>query len=377
MSPQPEGHDQYGLSPGHLPSSQTGYALHTGIPAIAHTTSSLEPSPEPSLIDRAPRIMSFFGVSQSLSPPTGLQTLVDLPDLIDSCESDTGYSTPSEVPRIQHYGQTTVGWAASNPLLPAAFPMPDRREVGMGGDVGLMAPPYYMAPSFSVSPHLSSATTPSYGPLFNEPLMTGFAEEEIQLLDPAITGHHGIHSGSPSVRSSSPSISISVSGQAADTLVTPAPLHRIEPMVRVSRQKELAIGGGTTDMAMGVLGSEGRGSIWTGDNSGVPGMPAGQGLTGLHGGSLGRVPALARPSGAILNAVPSYIEIYWKHMHRSLPIVHRPSFEVASEEALRCAMAAMATQHLNSKEDRIRGSQLHEYAWQEAKRVSHRLFLYY
>jgi hypothetical protein len=33
-------------------------------------------------------------------------------------------------------------------------------------------------------------------------------------------------------------------------------------------------------------------------------------------------------------------------------------------------MAAVATQYLNSKEDRTRGNQLHEFAWHEAKRVS-------
>ncbi|CCF36839.1 hypothetical protein CH063_08315, partial [Colletotrichum higginsianum] len=31
-------------------------------------------------------------------------------------------------------------------------------------------------------------------------------------------------------------------------------------------------------------------------------------------------------------------------------------------------MAALATQHLSTKEDRIRGNQLHEYAWQQSRR---------
>jgi hypothetical protein len=41
-----------------------------------------------------------------------------------------------------------------------------------------------------------------------------------------------------------------------------------------------------------------------------------------------------------------------------------------NNDVLRCAMAAVATQYLDSKEDRLNGNLLHEYAWQEVKRVS-------
>lgn len=387
MSPLPEGHDNmYGPSPGHPPSSFTEYALHSGISIINQPPSSLESSPEPPSfssveithnIPRTTPTMSLFNVAQSLSPSASMQALVDTPELDYSWTSEDSYSTPSEMPRARytqrHQPPPAVNWSTNSTLLPAAFSADDRRNIGASG-VELMATPYYLTTPFSVSPHLVSGPQPSYGPLLGEPLMASFADEQV-LLDPAITGHHGLHHGSPSVRSSSPSISISVSGQAADTLVTPAPLHRIEPMARVSRQKELAIGGGPADVTMGVLGSESSNPNWTGGSMGGAGMAAGSGLNGLHGGSGGRGPALARPSAAILNAVPTYIGIYWKHMHRALPILHRPSFDMAGEEALRYAMAALATQHLNSMEDRIRGSQLHEYAWQEAKRVSKQLRL--
>lgn len=384
MSPLPESHEtQYNTSPGHPPSRSFEYTLHPGIPVINQPASSLESSPEPSFsrIDNmAPRItpMSLYGVAQSLSPSASLRALVDPPELDYSwtSNSESSYSTPSEMPRARfsqrHQPQPTVDWSTNSTLLPAAFPAEDRREIGASGGVELMATPYYLTTPFSVSPHLTPAPHPSYGPLLSEPLMGGFPEEQVQLLDPAITGHHGIHQGSPSVRSSSPSISISMSGQAADTLVTPAPLHRIEPMARVSRRKELAIGGGAADLTMGVLSSEGDSSHWTGGSPGA-GLATGQGLAGLHGGAIGRIPTLARPPGATLHAVPSYVEIYWEQSHYGLPIVHRPSFERSGEEALRFAMAALATQHLNSKEHRIRGSQLHEYAWQEAKRVSHQV----
>jgi hypothetical protein len=76
------------------------------------------------------------------------------------------------------------------------------------------------------------------------------------------------------------------------------------------------------------------------------------------------------PRGAVRAAIPGYLDVYWDKVHPVLPVVHRQSFEAAPEEALRCAMAAVATQYLPSKEDRTRGNQLHEYAWHEAKRVS-------
>lgn len=73
---------------------------------------------------------------------------------------------------------------------------------------------------------------------------------------------------------------------------------------------------------------------------------------------------------AIRTAIPGYLDVYWEKVHPVLPIVHRQSFEAEPEDVLRCAMAAVATQHLDTKEDRNRGNQLHEHAWQEAKRVS-------
>jgi len=76
---------------------------------------------------------------------------------------------------------------------------------------------------------------------------------------------------------------------------------------------------------------------------------------------------LQRPVRA---SIPGYLDVYWDRVHPVLPVVHRQSFEAAPEDALRCAMAAVATQYLNSKEDRTRGNQLHEFAWHEAKRVS-------
>ena len=72
----------------------------------------------------------------------------------------------------------------------------------------------------------------------------------------------------------------------------------------------------------------------------------------------------------VRDAIPGYIKAYWQGPHRLYPIVHRPSFESSGEDVLRCAMAAVATQYFDGKENRVRGNQLHEFAWQEVKLVT-------
>ncbi|KAK4100047.1 hypothetical protein N658DRAFT_516938 [Parathielavia hyrcaniae] len=73
--------------------------------------------------------------------------------------------------------------------------------------------------------------------------------------------------------------------------------------------------------------------------------------------------------GPVFAAIPGYLDIYWSEVDVAMPLIHRLSFEAAPEDVLRCAMAAVATQHLDNPEDRTRGNQLHEFAWQEVKRV--------
>ncbi|KAI1093145.1 hypothetical protein F5B19DRAFT_501682 [Rostrohypoxylon terebratum] len=65
--------------------------------------------------------------------------------------------------------------------------------------------------------------------------------------------------------------------------------------------------------------------------------------------------------------VPRYVDLYWKRFDTLFPLVHRKSSKTAAGEVLRCAMAAVGTQFLQSKEDRIRGNELHELAWKEVK----------
>ena len=75
---------------------------------------------------------------------------------------------------------------------------------------------------------------------------------------------------------------------------------------------------------------------------------------------------------SVYRAIPDYLDVYWEKVQHRFPIIHRSTFEGAAEpfEGLRCAMAAVATQHLSGREDRARGNQLHDIAWHQATKVS-------
>lgn len=299
-----------------------------------------------------------------------LQTASEPPELIPTwtSASESNYSTPSEVSSRQKYlrpaSQNPMEWQTSASLL-SAYPAVSRQGISTTGGLEAMAVPYYVSSAFPGSPELVShisASLPSYEALLSEPLLsTAFPDGQTQvLLDPAIAE---MHRRSSSVRSPPPSSSASISRQVADTLVTPAPLHpRIDPLAQ-ARHKELVVE---------VLGVHGASPQWRVDVANGHGIPTGPSLanSGSFGLGMGFFTSLPR---SIRNAIPTYINVYWERFHVNYPIVHRRSFEEAGEESLRCAMAAIATQFMTGKEDRIRGSQLHEYAWQEAKRVSNHI----
>ncbi|TGJ87011.1 hypothetical protein E0Z10_g1774 [Xylaria hypoxylon] len=74
------------------------------------------------------------------------------------------------------------------------------------------------------------------------------------------------------------------------------------------------------------------------------------------------------PSAAALNAIPRYLDVYWKRFDTLFPLVHRRSLETSADPVLQCAMAALGSQFLQSKEDRINSHILHGFASQEARR---------
>nr|RBQ91926.1 hypothetical protein FVER53263_02726 [Fusarium verticillioides] len=71
-------------------------------------------------------------------------------------------------------------------------------------------------------------------------------------------------------------------------------------------------------------------------------------------------------------------QTYWEHVHPKNPIIHKHTYEDVPEEekehvhVLQCAMAALATQYIPNADDRMKGAQLHAYAWQKSKVVFNR-----
>ncbi|KAH8699945.1 hypothetical protein BGZ61DRAFT_240210 [Ilyonectria robusta] len=104
-------------------------------------------------------------------------------------------------------------------------------------------------------------------------------------------------------------------------------------------------------------------------NGNICGRPPAEGLGILDAREMMPV-SLTRD---IRDMVPTYLNVYWDKVHPLYPIVHKPSFEnvsgAAEEHAdvRRCAMAAIATQFLADKDHRMKGAQLHAYAWYKSK----------
>ncbi|RGP72323.1 transcription factor [Fusarium sporotrichioides] len=82
-------------------------------------------------------------------------------------------------------------------------------------------------------------------------------------------------------------------------------------------------------------------------------------------------------SSAASEAIPRYLEVYWDQVHPKKPIIHKHTFQDVSEEetehihVLQCAMAALATQFIPNADDRMKGAELHAYAWQKSKVFTH------
>ncbi|KAK0616275.1 hypothetical protein B0T14DRAFT_243658 [Immersiella caudata] len=298
-----------------------------------------------------------------------------------SSASDSTYSTPaSDIPRRvwMRPRSPTADWQSNHHQLLSPYPGSAPRNLqNPAGGLDAM-PSMYVNNQYSTSSytHTPAPQQPSYYDVSMNPYGSA-----------AGPGQHGTyrshhqHNTSISSLSSPVQASNTSSSHSGDTLIAPA-AHpgRLDPLVGLGRQKELAMGTHQSLMdaqAMGDLGvldgmNVGYGALdgsrSTGDNEGAIlttlDLPMGGGCSMQRAG-------MGLPlQGTVRASVPSYLDVYWDRVHPVLPVVHRQSFEAAPEDALRCAMAAVATQYLNSKEDRTRGNQLHEFAWHEAKRVT-------
>ncbi len=332
-------------------------------------------------VPRTPGNYSLYVVAQGVSPapqpldsnPPGLSH-VDVSPWASSTESS--YSTTPAVDHVRNRrldsswvprpNSPLMDWAPSSMIYPNAPPAVSAVE---HGTLDALAPRYYYS-TVHPSPHVAQTTHHQhhhsggggYG-FLGVPVATGYPDSDAMMGDPSS------HSHPSSVRSPSP---ITTSTVSAESLVTPAPAlpGRINLMGALSRQKEMAVD--VADMSSDMYGGGGGGGLGFGSADGGVVLTV-QGGGGCGGGGGGIVMA-ARPMplpSTVWKAIPGYLDVYWQRFHPTFPIVHRPTFEAASggDGVLRCAMAAAATQFLDGNEDRIRGNLLHEFAWQEVKRV--------
>jgi hypothetical protein len=142
-----------------------------------------------------------------------------------------------------------------------------------------------------------------------------------------------------------------------------------EHLMNVTNSHETFMSGGVGFNVLGEFGG-GFGDGSPGGSHSAGGLLAALDLPMTGCGMPGIILSSQQLPRQVRVAMPGYIEMYWQRFHTLYPIVHRHSLETAGEDVLRCAMAAVGTQFLSTKEDRLRGNQLHEHAWQELKRVS-------
>lgn len=358
------------------PLSNTGarYSIYPDRLPIISQPGSMSPSP-------VPRTVPLYVSSDSQSGTAGaLHTSLDQPPELIHAEcspwtsaSESNYSTPppAEMGRPRRYWQPqhrahgSFDWQHNADML---SPFSTQREVHGTGSLDTVTTSHFGSTAFTMPPHLAPVPYQTYGPLLDPSLMATFDDQTQQsLLDTSMTSQYIAHHRSSSVRSPSHPSS---PGLAADALVAPAALpSRAAPMAHVSRQKEVPMSGSNMMGGVGIYTGDGSSPSWPSNSPGD--ILTGSALAGVGGCGNGgmTVGTLLSPlSRAVRNHIPSYLNVYWNKFHALYPFIHRSAVGEFGEDALKFAMAAIATQFLDNKEDRNRGNLLHEYAWQEAKR---------
>jgi len=417
-------------TPNHVPASQPGFAdgsntaIHRMAPrslsqdfhsaSAAYTLSPIisivNPTHSPSLTGHHQSNMDncqprtgqppIYVVTQlpSLHPSNDVPELHDASPLPSSA-SDSTYSTPvSEVPRNPRWVRglrSPTDWSTPQRLSPYPGTAPrglQSSAPGMDGISALQAPLFVSSYS---SPQPSDHTF--HGATLNVPSSVAYSAASTgHYHHPSLSassnatfrphGHRHSHSLS-SVRSRTPPAGGSSHGSETLLVSAPSLSSHLDAMVSVDRRK-----GAMMDSHDDIMGSNGPissldvlgglameyGGSSSAASPGTDSVSHGSGIVPVLTLSLGggcSVPE--RPSlvstlpGPIRAALPRYLDIYWKLADPCLPLIHRPSTRsTVQEDVLRFAMAAVATQHLGTGEDRLRGNQLHELAWQELKRVS-------
>ena len=370
MSPSMGGARNYGSGGGYADYVTDSRQQTSMVYPSAHLNAPSTGSSDNYGVPRTPGHVPLFVVTSIPQPADS-----NPPDLshIDASPWGSSDSSYSNTPATDHarnqqrygpwmpgQGSPTTDWQQTNLLFPNA-PPPGVRDTAA---LDALATPYFFSPlpPSQLLPQPPASHT-GYGYL--EVPVAGFPDSHGMMGRRSHSSHVSNLSSLSSVRSPSP---VTTSTASAETLVTPPtalPADRLGLLASLGRQKELSV-----DVSMGPYGA----ALAFGGGSGSPGaILAAHGLGGGCGGGgglgFGGIAVSIPLNNTVRKAIPGYLDVYWARFHPLYPIVHRPSFEAAPEDVLKCAMAAAATQFLDGREDRQRGNQLHEYAWQEAKRV--------
>ncbi|KAI1762156.1 hypothetical protein GGR53DRAFT_532937 [Hypoxylon sp. FL1150] len=325
MSPYSDRRESYPPPPSG-PSQGHNYTLSTGmsgLPIISSQHPSIGGSPvtgTPFGLDFQPRTSSPF--SMYMDTEGGLPSLT-IPDnslppgLVHaghdgspwpSSASESNYSTPSE---ISHRRNHMREYSPTSDWPNHSFYSGPSQTIHSPGGLETIA---------TSGPFFGAAFSPTAAPNIDHALglpMT-FSDDTASFVEnPQQYNPYSVRSPTPPT--------ISLSAQPAETLALAAP--SIPDAAPMGRQK------GST-MLLGPL----RGSVFLTANT-----------LSLH----------------VRNAIPKYLDVYWKRFDTLFPLVHRKNTKTAADEVLCCAMAAIGTQFLQGKEDRIRGNELHEFAWKE------------
>ncbi|KAK4447906.1 putative transcription factor TDA9 [Podospora aff. communis PSN243] len=376
--------------------SASRHGDYNSYPMPSSTVSIIDPTHSSSISGGYPGVMDYQtprSASQSMNIMSTLPTLLipehnKTPELSyahdgaspwTSSASDSTYSTPaSDIPRRawMRPRSPAADWPTNTHQLLSPYPGTAPRNLqNPGGGLDTMPSMYANSNQYSTSSytHAPAHQQQSYYDVSMNPYGSA-----------AGPGQHGTyrshHQHSTSISSIPSPIQASntSSSHIGEALIAPA-AHpgRLDPLLGLGRQKELAMATHPSLMDSQTMGGLGvldgmygslDGGRSTGDNEGAI-------LTALDmpigGGCSMAGPGMGHPlQRSVRESIPGYLSTYWDKVHPVLPVVHRQSFEAGPDDALRCAMAAVATQYLNSKEDRTRGNQLHEFAWHEAKRVT-------
>ncbi|KAL8418692.1 hypothetical protein RB594_002052 [Gaeumannomyces avenae] len=128
----------------------------------------------------------------------------------------------------------------------------------------------------------------------------------------------------------------------------------------------VSMGGGSVSM----LGSAPYDLSGGGNSPGGGGFLPSQGLGGMGSCVSGPILIPSPLSKAVHNMIPTYLDAYWNHHSTAYPLAHRHMSNESGEDVLRCAMAAVGSQLLDSKEDRNKGIILHDHVVQELKLIA-------